>query len=396
MRTPASTSSSLFSQRDRVDLGRMPGLDLLRAAAISWVLLYHASLFNLAPADPWVVKFGWMGVDLFFALSGFLIAGQLLRPWARGIEPDYRHFFVRRLMRTLPAFLAVLAVYFVVPGARDRPDLPPLWRFLSFTQNIGLSPDPPKAFSHAWSLCVEEQFYLVLPLAVMVIAPKATARRVVTALFAVLVFGMASRGWIWLNDVAREPFDPGSAPSAASYMTNIYYPTWTRLDALLAGTAAAVLQVFRPPLWSHLGKRCDLLLLLGLSGVFAATILFGGQIASLSATVFGFPLLALSMGTLVVAASSPLSLAAKLAGPGVRALAAAAYSLYLSHKIVFHYIERASGGWPVTLRSAALPIALAGALLVGAALYIFVERPFLRLRDRRRMATDAGRQVPAE
>ncbi|MFW7267473.1 acyltransferase family protein [Gluconacetobacter sp. Hr-1-5] len=58
---------------------RLPGLDVLRAAAIAWVLLYHASLFNFLPDSWWIVGFGWFGVDLFFALSGFLITGQLLR-----------------------------------------------------------------------------------------------------------------------------------------------------------------------------------------------------------------------------------------------------------------------------------------------------------------------------
>jgi peptidoglycan/LPS O-acetylase OafA/YrhL len=75
----------------------MPDLDLLRAAAISWVMIYHASLFNLVLQQSWVVCFGWMGVDLFFVLSGFLIPGQPLRPWARGERPDLSRFFTRRL-----------------------------------------------------------------------------------------------------------------------------------------------------------------------------------------------------------------------------------------------------------------------------------------------------------
>jgi peptidoglycan/LPS O-acetylase OafA/YrhL len=137
---------------------RLPGLDLLRAVAISWVMAYHASSFGLISRDHWIAKFGWMGVDLFFVLSGFLIAGQLLRPWACGLQPNYSRFFARRLLRTLPAYLAVVALCFVVPIVRERPVIQPLWQFLTFTQNFGYVPDPPKAFSHAWSLCVEEQF----------------------------------------------------------------------------------------------------------------------------------------------------------------------------------------------------------------------------------------------
>jgi peptidoglycan/LPS O-acetylase OafA/YrhL len=58
----------------------MPGLDLLRAVAISWVMIYHASLYDLVSQRSWVVRFGWMGVDVFFVLSGFLISGRVGGP----------------------------------------------------------------------------------------------------------------------------------------------------------------------------------------------------------------------------------------------------------------------------------------------------------------------------
>jgi len=64
---------------------RLHGLDVLPAAAIVWVMLCHASLFGFVSGEHWFVVFGWMGVDLFFVSSGFLIAGQLLHPLARGM-----------------------------------------------------------------------------------------------------------------------------------------------------------------------------------------------------------------------------------------------------------------------------------------------------------------------
>jgi peptidoglycan/LPS O-acetylase OafA/YrhL len=99
---------------------------LVRAVAIAWVLIYHGSLFGLTSQDHWLVANGWMGVDLFFVLSGFLIAGQLLRPWAHGSTPSYSRFFGRRLLRTFPAYLAVVALYFLVPPLRERPHIQPL------------------------------------------------------------------------------------------------------------------------------------------------------------------------------------------------------------------------------------------------------------------------------
>lgn len=359
---------------------RLPGLDLLRAVAISWVMIYHTSLFGLSSQEHWVVSFGWMGVDLFFVLSGFLIAGQLLRPWAHGGRPDYPRFFGRRLMRTLPAYLAVVAVYFLIPILRDRPDMTPLWRFLTFTQNFGLHTDPPQAFSHAWSLCVEEQFYLVFPAAVALLAIRPSAGKVVAAIVAVLAFGMALRGYLWLHDVARQPFDLSSAPRPGRYMTLIYYPSWTRLDGLLAGISAAAIRTFRPQFWGRLTARPNLLLALGVLGVAASILFFKGQIAGFAASVLGFPLLSFSLALTVMAGSEARSVIGRHPIPGAGALATGAYSLYLSHKIVFHAVGATH--LPEILQPAALPIAMLAAFAVGALLYWLVERPFLKLRDR--------------
>jgi peptidoglycan/LPS O-acetylase OafA/YrhL len=180
---------------------RSPGLDLIRAVAIILVMLFHASLFRLDSAQHWIVRFGWMGVDLFFVLSGFLIAGQLLRPLARGSNPNYSRFFGRRLLRTLPAYFVVLAAYFLVPSIRERPVIQPLWQFLTFTENLLIAPPIPKAFSHAWSLCVEEQFYLLFPAVVAIVALRPSASKIIGLIAIVFLGGMVLRGYLWLHRV---------------------------------------------------------------------------------------------------------------------------------------------------------------------------------------------------
>ena len=359
---------------------RLPGLDLIRASAIVWVMFYHGSLYGLTSGDNWFVKFGWMGVDLFFVLSGFLIAGQLLRPFARGERPNYARFFGRRVLRTLPAYLVVVALYFALPALRDRPIIQPLWQFLTFTENLFADPSTPKAFSHVWSLCVEEQFYLLFPCVVALIALRPSPRFIVLAFVVVLLGDMALRGWLWLSGVARTPFAVTSAPQAANYMRLIYYPTWSRLDGLVAGIAAACVQVFKPGAWRVLTARPNLLLAGGIVGVVASTIVFGSQIAAFWPTMLGFPLLSTSIAAVVIAGSVRTSLIGRWSVPGAGALATGAYSLYLIHKAVFHAVA-SSGSWPFGLP--AYPFALAGALLAGAVLYWVIERPFLLLRDRR-------------
>ena len=142
------------------DRERQPGLDLLRALAIIVVVIYHAGIMGF-PLPGRVHRFGWIGVDLFFVLSGYLIGGQLLAPLARHQSIKLGRFFSRRALRILPAYLVILAIYIFLPWWREYPEMSPWWKFLVSVQNIGLHGGT--AFSHAWSLAVEDQFYLCLP-----------------------------------------------------------------------------------------------------------------------------------------------------------------------------------------------------------------------------------------
>src|SRR5205814_3217558 len=115
-----------------------------------------------------VHRWGWIGVDLFFVLSGYLIGGQLLAELARNNRLNLRRFYARRALRILPAYLFILTIYFLLPLWREYPDMAqPLWKFLFSLQNIALHGGT--AFSHAWSLAVEDQFYLALPFILLVV-----------------------------------------------------------------------------------------------------------------------------------------------------------------------------------------------------------------------------------
>src|SRR5207247_10564119 len=102
------------------DRERQPGLDLLRALAIFVVVIYHAALFGFKLPGR-VDRFGWIGVDLFFILSGYLIGCQLLAPLARGRPIDPRRFFARRAFRIIPAYSVILAVSAFLPSLQVVP-----------------------------------------------------------------------------------------------------------------------------------------------------------------------------------------------------------------------------------------------------------------------------------
>jgi peptidoglycan/LPS O-acetylase OafA/YrhL len=196
-----------------------------------------------------------------------------------------------------------------------------------------------------------------------------------------LLLGVAIRTWLWLHDVATTPFDPAAEPDWRPYMALIYYPTWSRLDGLLAGIAIAALKIFRPAAWARFLARPNLLLVAGLTGIGAAILLFGRQIAPFLPAAIGFPLLSASIALVVAAASTDRALIGRYRIPGAAALATGAYSLYLTQKIAYH----GAAIWAPRLGLSGYPrlaLAFAAALAAGAMLYWAIERPFLRLRDR--------------
>jgi peptidoglycan/LPS O-acetylase OafA/YrhL len=198
----------------------------------------------------------------------------------------------------------------------------------------------------------------------------------------VLILGMASRAYLWLAVVAQPPFDPAAFPHDGHYITLIYYPTWARLDGLLAGVGIAAIQTFRPAWWRLLTARANLLVIAGLVGIVGATAFFQDLFARFLPAVFGFPLLAGAMALLVIAAADERALIGRYTIPGAGALATGAYSLYLSHKMVFHAVQSSTLWWPRPFQTISLAVAVLAALAVGALLYWLVERPFLKLRDR--------------
>jgi len=366
-------SSPVFDPRRTAH--RQPGLDLLRALAIALVVIYHAGLFGFVLPFR-VQRFGWIGVDLFFVLSGYLIGGQLLSRLARGKGPDTRLFYWRRALRILPAYLVIVAVYFFLPGAlREYERMPPVWKFLTLTQNIGLRGGT--AFSHAWSLCIEGQFYLLLPF--VLLALVRTGRMSVSVLVpvAILAWCIVIRGVLAHVNI--------SAPQVSFgwWQQWIYYPTYSRLDALTIGVSLAAIKSFRSGWWSSLTKTARWLWLPGIIAVIVALILAEDSLSVVSSSL-GFFLVALGCGTFLVCAVSPQLSLSRVAVPGTASLASVAYSIDLSHKLSIHWIEDLCTARSINTASApAYLLLMAAIFILGSALFFAIERPFLGVREKR-------------
>jgi len=358
---------------------KLHGLDHLRALAITIVFLYHYQRFEHPDWIPKIGKFGWTGVDLFFVLSGFLIASQLFSRIVRGKEIDFKTFFLKRFFRIIPAYLVVVALYFCIPAFREKEALPPLWKFLTFTQNFGIDPRNFSTFSHAWSLCIEEQFYLVLPLTLMALVYFKQINKGFLLLALLFLLGFVLRIYSWQQLVVPHL---NTSNFSAEWYRWIYYPTYTRLDGLLAGVTLAGIFQFLPALKNRITQYGNLVFLFSLV-VLAVAYLLCAHERTFRHTVFGFPATAIGYGLMVLAAVSPSAFLYRFRFAFTETIATLSYAIYLSHKGFIHLTQVYASKLGVAADSNLMFILCAVACLLGALLLNrLVEKPFLKLRDR--------------
>jgi peptidoglycan/LPS O-acetylase OafA/YrhL len=340
-------------------------LDGIRGIAILAVLILHFGPFFPHGAFEHIVsagiEFGWCGVDLFFCLSGFLITGILLRTAGR---PDYfRLFYARRFLRIFPAYyvfvgIAVLAVYAAHPFGyyRTLNTKGKLWAWL-YLSNWHGSVLP--FTTHLWSLAVEEQFYLVWPLAII-----AFRRRLLPFCLCVAVLSFVARA------VAVYAFGWGREP--------VYEMTPFRLDGLALGGAAACI-AFSPRLLPMVKRYLPWVFGTGLAIAIGIAVVYGSSALVHPMNTFGLAALAISFSALVlhVATTSGAIAKAFLLRP-LGHLGKYSYGIY-----IFHYIF-ARPTKSIGLSRAALWIAVAStaSYVIARVSWKFVESPFLRLKRR--------------
>lgn len=364
---------------------RTHGLDTLRSAAIILVFMFHCFSFSQEPILGSIGRAGWVGVDLFFVLSGYLIGHQIFSALSKQQNFSLNTFYFRRFLRTLPNYLFVLGLYFLIPVFREQPLSTPLWKFITFTQNFGLSLS---AFSHAWSLCLEEQFYLFLPIIVLLVAYKGTIRTGWILVGSILLGGIILRSFLWFAYIQH-----AGENTFQIYMTKIYYPPFCRLDGLVLGVAIAMLRNFHIDTWNSLTTKGNWLLMLGLIGCYFTfhplSNLFG-----FIPTSFGFLLRSASFAALVLAALSPNTLLHRTKIPGAMTLAAWSYAIYLTHKQLIHITHSVMAYWSIgELNIITIVIETLISLAAGWLLYTCIETPFLKLRDKIAKIKPAGGMV---
>ncbi len=370
MRSEADwTEALLFSTEPTA--GRLPAyipeLDGIRAIAVLMVLMMHvftlddqssAALLNVVPrALVVLIGHGWLGVDLFFVLSGFLITGILL------YSPDQlQHFYGRRVLRILPLyFLCIVVMAYFYPGNGSY-FLLSLVFFANVAGLLGVSvPHGPGVF---WSLAVEEHFYLVWPWLV-----RTLSRRALVLACAFIIIS---------EPILRAVF--------AAHGTDVYNPSWFRFDGLASGALLAVW--FRSPSASQ--RRSLIAAAASVAAAIAITIA-GLPFGIMAKTVAGMSLrynqatLVYVAGMLVAISRRSTWLTAPLRWPFARLTGELSYCLYLIHLALLdgymavfrHYVPAGLTFPQLLLRAVVVLSASYGLALVSRR---FFERPILSLK----------------
>lgn len=387
------TNDSVGRTREISTVGYLPGLDGMRAIAVVAVMIYHAN------AD-WLPG-GYLGVEVFFVISGYLITLLLISERERTGKVALGQFWLRRARRLLPALGAMLALVMAYTAAFQSGSLGQLrgdvvagltyvtnwyqvWVGQGYTASGDFAP-----LRHLWSLAVEEQFYLVWPLVMMVILARGSRNLLRAAQWLVVVA-------VAVTVVSVVAFTPGRIADCEvtpeqywmigdrciSKLDSLYLSSVTRSSGLLLGAAFAMMwrpaAIMRGPLRTK-GLTLDLIGILGAGGLFAMfwTVHLVGPDGG-GAVLFRGGLLACAVLTLMVTAAVTHSQAftGRILGNAVLLwVGTRSYGLYLYHWPIYQAIRKVAGN-PLTV------VEFVGAMIATGVIteisYRVIETPIRR------------------
>lgn len=364
--------------------GKEPTLDGLRAWAILLVLFTHVcqtipGLSFVWGKVEWATPLynGWIGVDLFFVLSGFLVGGQVFRAF-EDKRFSFFHFYARRSLRIFPAYFSVLALVGLTWSA-----FPAVRPYFNLDSDISLSVILKNCFFitnyfpadmgvASWSLSIEEQFYLLIPIVFTLLAKYQKK----TKLF---VFMQMISICLIIRMITYRYYDIGPGYPDIPLKDRIYSPFHTRMDALAAGVCAYILHEsdFKIVL-AFAASYLRFLGLLFVGYVFLTGALAGGWFE----TTLQYTLLAVGFGSMLLGVlNDKTSYLARFLSASIWVpIARLSYSIYLVHILVINAVHYAFGNSNHHLFMA-LSMWLC-AFAIAIPLYLFIETPLHRVAQK--------------
>lgn len=374
----ANTPGDVKAQPTVFKLGYEPALDGLRGLAILSVMAFNAHFL--------LMKGGFIGVDIFFVLSGFLITALLVQGYHRTSTIGFRNFYLRRALRLLPAlFLLMLFcvgyALLLQPYDKAINTLKGVLYTLFYVANWAqVPPYEPGigALSHAWSLSVEEQFYIVWPLLLFILLKVKNKVVVLATLVGLIAISILLNIWFWQAGVPH---------------LRMYFGSDTRAHELLIGCVAALLLSWgivrrgRGPKWVFHAAS-----VVSLAGILASFVLVQHN----TAFVYNGGFALISIGTAILIVDFllfPSALSRVFEFAPLVWIGKISYGLYLWHFPIFEASRKLLEDWvsPIVYQL----IGLALTVVVATASYYLLELPFLRLRHRFNTADPGTVFLPA-
>ena len=351
---------------------RIFGLDLLRAFAVLTVVYAHGAAI-VAHRCPACGQMSLDGVTLFFVLSGYLIGGILIKEF-QAPNPEFRAlltFWSRRWLRTLPAYFFVLALLILLSRVlTGKFPADPYYYYFFFSQNIASV--HPNFFPEAWSLAVEEWFYLVIPFTLWLLL-KATRKKLRQELPMVVIVTV-----VMITIVRIQQLSTGDIQTTDVWDDNLRKMVVTRLDSVMFGVLGAYLSVYHSTRWQAQKNRLFVIgvALLVIDKIMMENLIWRNYL-TLSVTPMAALLLLPKLASLKPVPYSFLRL--------VTFVSLISYSLYLVHfSLVKHILLKLlTEHLPPAYVSTAMLYGSYWILSIGLAwlLYRWVELPFMKLRD---------------
>jgi peptidoglycan/LPS O-acetylase OafA/YrhL len=350
---------------------RMKQLDILRAVAVAAVLGRHVYINRI-----WN-RMGWVGVDLFFVLSGFLISGLLFSEYKKRAKIDLARFFIRRGLKIYPAFyVLILATVLVWIHFGHRPTLGEWIPEIFFFQNYRFG-----MWGHTWSLAVEEHFYILLGVFLLLLSKYSRNRsdpfRVIPRTFLIVSFTLL------VMRIAT------ASASSFHYRTHLF-PTHLRIDSLFFGVLLGYFHHFRPEVIPNLLKARKNRIGVAVLSVMLILPPFFLEVQNAFILTFGLTFLYLGFGGLLVlsfycpvAWPSIFDRTVSRVGSALAYIGANSYSIYLWH--------RSTATWGLRSLARMLPFHLnyiaefaayaTMSIALGILMARLIEFPVLKLRD---------------
>ena len=356
-------------------LKRVAGLDGLRGIAVLAVIIYHADL-GILPG-------GFLGVDIFFVLSGFLITSILIQEISKTGKIDRAQFYLRRIRRLMPALFLMLPFAVIASGlwAHDaaypvRRDLPWAltfvvnWSYIFFDQSYFVNISRPPMLQHLWSLAIEEQFYVIWPIVLILLTKaKLSMARTRAIIFLVALTGAIGSSLVMAYLSIKNGYPTPNDPS------RVYFGTDTHSMGLLIGCAAAAVWSetrFKEQLTPDLRSALNLFSLLPIA-VIAYFIIRITEFDQ-GLYVYGFAIVSIASAVLVFLTTHPaLKVGQLLRTKPLVWIGERSYGIYIWHWPIFMLLRPGiDNSWPEELNTLVRFVLV---FVVSDISYRFIELP---------------------